>query len=212
MGEKKKYIIDTSTIVSGKLNIWENDYIYPDSVIKEIRSGSLEKILEVADIKTCSPDPEYIKMAGEAALKTGDYHVLSSTDIDVIALAIELNGIIITDDYAIQNVARYCGIEYTEGGIMFVLIIMVFFSMKAQNMVETATLAIFLSTSSGVIGYFRIVHIDFLAAILTGGIALASGYYFSILAHKLDQKHIYRFLGIVFIIVVVSEIIKIVVL
>ena len=32
--------------------------IYPDSVIKEIRSGSLEKILEVADIKTCIPDPE----------------------------------------------------------------------------------------------------------------------------------------------------------
>ncbi len=117
MGKKKKYIIDTSAILSGKLNIWENDYIYPDSVIQEIRSGSLEKILEVADIKTCSPDPEYIKMAGEAALKTGDYHVLSSTDIDVIALAIELNGIIITDDYAIQNVARYCGIEYTEGGI-----------------------------------------------------------------------------------------------
>ena len=34
---------------AGKLNIWENDYIYPDSVIQEIRSGSLEKILEVAE-------------------------------------------------------------------------------------------------------------------------------------------------------------------
>ena len=49
----REIIIDTSAILSGKLNIWENDYIYPDSVIKELRSGSLEKILEVADIKTC---------------------------------------------------------------------------------------------------------------------------------------------------------------
>ena len=33
------------------------------------------------------------------------------------------------------------GVIGTSGGIMFVLIIMVFFSMKAQNMVGTATLA-----------------------------------------------------------------------
>ncbi|EQB68673.1 MAG: hypothetical protein AMDU4_FER2C00302G0002, partial [Ferroplasma sp. Type II] len=104
------------------------------------------------------------------------------------------------------------GIIGTSGGIMFVLIIMVFFSMKAQNMVGTATLGMFLSASSGAVGYFRIGHIDFLVAILIGVIALVSGYYFSIFAHKLDQKYIYRFLGIVFIIVVISEIVKIVVL
>ncbi len=104
------------------------------------------------------------------------------------------------------------GIIGTSGGIMFVLIIMVFFSTKAQNMVGTATLAMFLSASSGAVGYFRIGHIDFLVAILIGVIALVSGYYFSIFAHKLDQKYIYRFLGIVFIIVVISEIVKIVVL
>lgn len=115
--EKKKYIIDTSAILSGKLNISEEDYIYPDSVINEIKKGSLVKILEVADIKISIPGKKYIEKAREAALSTGDYNVLSATDIDVIALAIELNGIIVTDDYAIQNVAKYCGVEYTGGGI-----------------------------------------------------------------------------------------------
>lgn len=115
--EKKKYIIDTSAILSGKLNISEEDYIFPDSVIEEIKKGSLVKILEVADIKISSPEKKYIEKAREAALSTGDYNVLSATDIDVIALAIELNGIIVTDDYAIQNVAKYCGVEYTGGGI-----------------------------------------------------------------------------------------------
>ncbi len=117
MDEKKKYIIDTSAILSGKLNISEENYIYPDSVINEIKKGSLEKILEVADISICSPENEYIEKARVAAISTGDYSVLSATDIDVIALAIELNGVIVTDDYAIQNVAKYCGIEYTGGGI-----------------------------------------------------------------------------------------------
>jgi uncharacterized membrane protein YfcA len=109
-------------------------------------------------------------------------------------------------------VGMLTGIVGTSGGILFVLILMVFFSMKAQNMVGTATLAMFLSASSGAIGYFRIGHIDFIAAISIGIIALISGYYFSIFAHKIDQKYIYRFLGIVFIIVVISEIVKIVVL
>ena len=104
------------------------------------------------------------------------------------------------------------GIIGTSGGIMFILVIMLLFSMKAQNMVGTATLAMFLSAFSGSIGYFRIGHIDFVAALLIGIIALISGYYFSILAHKLDQKFIYRFLGMVFIIVVISEIVKITVL
>jgi uncharacterized membrane protein YfcA len=104
------------------------------------------------------------------------------------------------------------GVIGVSGGILFIFIIMIFFSMKAQNMVGTATLAMFLSALSGSIGYFRIGHIDFLAAILIGIVALISGYYFSILAHKLDQKYIYRFLGAVFIIVVISEIVKIAVL
>ena len=80
------------------------------------KKGSLEKILEVADLKTCSPKKEYIAKAREAALSTGDYNALSATDIDVLALAI-----------------------------------------------------------------------DFLAAILIGVVALVSGYYFSIFAHKIKQ-------------------------
>lgn len=113
----RNYIIDTSAILSGKLNISEKNYIFPYSVVNEIKKGSLEKILEVADINIRNPSTEYVKKAKEAAIKTGDYNVLSSTDIDVIALAMEFKGIIVTDDYAIQNVAGYSGIEYMGSGI-----------------------------------------------------------------------------------------------
>ncbi len=113
----KKYIIDTSAILSGKLNISSSDYIFADSVINEIKKGSLEKILDAADMDVRSPREKYVEIASIAAKKTGDYSVLSKTDIDVLALAMEYNGIIVTDDYAIQNVARQSGIEYTGSGI-----------------------------------------------------------------------------------------------
>jgi UPF0271 protein len=41
----------------------------------------------------------------ETALRTGDAERLSSTDIDVLALALDLSGTILSDDFAIQNVA-----------------------------------------------------------------------------------------------------------
>ena len=117
MDNVKKYIIDTSAILSGRINISTSNYIYPDSVINEIKNGSLEKILDVADINIQNPEKKYVEMAVNAAMKTGDYSVLSKTDIDVLALAIEYDGTIVTDDYAIQNVARQCGIEYSGSGI-----------------------------------------------------------------------------------------------
>ena len=104
------------------------------------------------------------------------------------------------------------GIIGASGGVLFIFIIILLFTMDAQNMVGTATLAMFISASSGAFGYYRIGHIYYVAAILIGIVALVSGYYFSILAHKLDQKYIYRFLGVIFVLVIVSAIFRIVIL
>ena len=46
------------------------------------------------------------------AKETGDYDVLSKTDIDIITLAYECKGTIVTDDFAIQNVALALGLEF----------------------------------------------------------------------------------------------------
>ena len=59
----------------------------------------------------------YINEVINFAKKTGDYYVLSKTDIDVIALALQLNATIISDDYAIQNVARLMNLKYYGAGI-----------------------------------------------------------------------------------------------
>lgn len=48
----------------------------------------------------------------EAAKGTGDSSRLSSTDTEVLALALELGAAVVTDDYSIQNLASVLGVRY----------------------------------------------------------------------------------------------------
>ena len=52
----------------------------------------------------------------EAARKSGDIGRLSPVDITVLALALDVNGTVMTDDYSIQNTARIMGIPYRAVG------------------------------------------------------------------------------------------------
>jgi len=81
----------------------------PPSVISElrdIRSKSRYDTLVVRGLCVREPGPEARKRVGEAANKTGDFPVLSDTDVDILSLALEERCGIMTDDFAVQNVAR----------------------------------------------------------------------------------------------------------
>ncbi|MFW5963799.1 MAG: NOB1 family endonuclease [Natronomonas sp.] len=52
------------------------------------------------------PDPSTIERVERAARETGDAEELSRTDIRLLAAAFELDGTLVTDDYAMQNVAE----------------------------------------------------------------------------------------------------------
>jgi UPF0271 protein len=51
------------------------------------------------------PEGETVERIERAARETGDFAELSRTDIRLIAAAFELDGTLVTDDYAMQNVA-----------------------------------------------------------------------------------------------------------
>ncbi len=53
------------------------------------------------------PDPAAAEAAVAAAEKSGDMRVLSQTDISVIALSLTLQGTVVSDDFAVQNVCRH---------------------------------------------------------------------------------------------------------
>ncbi len=57
------------------------------------------------------PHGETIEEVIRIAKKTGDITVISRTDICLIAAAIELEGVLVTDDYAMQNIATEIGLR-----------------------------------------------------------------------------------------------------
>ena len=105
--------MDTSAIMSRKINLLSENLVFPSRVVDEIRKGRLKAAMDASGdlIRVYSPSRDSIMAVSEAARKTGDYSELSETDIEVLATGYELNAAIITDDYAIQNVASTLGIE-----------------------------------------------------------------------------------------------------
>jgi UPF0271 protein len=57
------------------------------------------------------PDAETVERIERAARETGDFEELSRTDIRLIAAAFELDSRLVTDDYAMQNVAEKLNVD-----------------------------------------------------------------------------------------------------
>ena len=61
--------------------------------------------LEGAGMHIHIPNEETIETIERAARESGDFSELSETDVRLIATAFELDATLVTDDYAMQNVA-----------------------------------------------------------------------------------------------------------
>jgi UPF0271 protein len=91
-------------------------------VREEVSGSSVARIrfktaIESGRLKIQSPEKIFITKAREAAANVGDAFWLSETDLQVLALALQLRmqgrtPLVATDDYSIQNVARHLGIEF----------------------------------------------------------------------------------------------------
>ncbi|RLF47096.1 MAG: DNA-binding protein [Thermoplasmata archaeon] len=114
--EKIKLVLDTSALMSGRIigSIEDCIIFIPPSVTNEIRKGNLsvkiQYLLESGIIEVKSPSLHSLKVVRDAEKKLKDS--LSSTDRDVLALALDIGAIVATDDYSMQNVASELGISY----------------------------------------------------------------------------------------------------
>ena len=78
--------------------------------LKDIRSkGNFERWC-AAWLKVVSPGRPALDRVAAAAAKSRDTGIISATDADLLALALELDAVIYTDDFAIQNVASVLGL------------------------------------------------------------------------------------------------------
>ncbi|HIP84567.1 MAG TPA: ribonuclease VapC, partial [Methanothermococcus okinawensis] len=56
------------------------------------------------------PKEESVEKVRKASVESGDN--LSQSDIEILALAIDLGGVLYTDDYGLQNVARKLSVPF----------------------------------------------------------------------------------------------------
>ena len=68
--------------------------------------GAIEILLSTGRLKILDPTADSMKFITEQARKTGDIQKLSIADMSGIALAFELKSKLITDDFAVSNLAK----------------------------------------------------------------------------------------------------------
>ncbi len=106
------FVLDTSALIAG-LKFPPEEVLIPMSVLNELKLKSSE----ISLYRVVEADKKIVEKVKEASKKTGDYDVLSQTDFEVLALGYQENATIVTDDYAIQNVASYLKIKFISAGI-----------------------------------------------------------------------------------------------
>ncbi|WP_407355272.1 NOB1 family endonuclease [Methanolobus sp. WCC5] len=109
------YIADSAVFIMGS-GIEPHRTITVPSVIDELKSYEASLRFELAresGARVEMPDEHLREEVVSVSARTRDCEELSSTDIDILAKALEYKGssVLLTDDYAVQNVARVMGIE-----------------------------------------------------------------------------------------------------
>ena len=112
-------ILDASAFYAGIPFGSSSECLTTSLVFEEIKHikknhSALETLLETNRLKIRDPDIESTDIAIEASKKTGDFQQLSKQDISVLALCINLKGQIISDDFAISNVAKNLGLKISS--------------------------------------------------------------------------------------------------
>ncbi|MFB6110559.1 MAG: NOB1 family endonuclease [Halodesulfurarchaeum sp.] len=100
------YVLDATAFIEEFDTEEEAVATIPD-VREELTDGAGYRYdaMEGAGMHVHIPDAEAVERVERAAESTGDLDVLSETDLRLLAAASELDGVLVTDDYAMQNVA-----------------------------------------------------------------------------------------------------------
>ncbi|WP_321429995.1 NOB1 family endonuclease [uncultured Methanolobus sp.] len=109
------YIADSAVFIMGS-GIEPYRIITIPSVVNELKSSEAAMRFDLAresGARVEMPEDSFREKVLQVANETKDCEELSPTDIDILAKALEYKGnsVLLTDDYAVQNVAKVLGLE-----------------------------------------------------------------------------------------------------
>ena len=109
-------VLDATAFYAGMPFASNDSFMTTSMVYKEIqhiktKQGALEMLQQTNRLQIRDPMEESIISVTDASIKTGDNSTISKQDITIIALALENKIELITDDFAVTNVARQLKIK-----------------------------------------------------------------------------------------------------
>ncbi|HJM77154.1 MAG: hypothetical protein QGF28_05210 [Candidatus Thalassarchaeaceae archaeon] len=106
-------VLDTAALIAWPLEAMRGGIVLESQKV-ELGRVAPERllVLEAADLKWHSPNDDSMGKAEEMAIGTGDMAGLSSIDLNLLALAMEHEATLFTDDYRLQNICEKGGIPW----------------------------------------------------------------------------------------------------
>ena len=109
-------VLDATAFYAGMPFVSNDSFMTTSAVYEEIqhiktKQGVLEMLQQTNRLQIRDPDKKFTSVVKNTANKTGDSTTLSKQDISIIALALENKIELITDDFAVTNVAKQLKIQ-----------------------------------------------------------------------------------------------------
>jgi UPF0271 protein len=104
-------VLDATAFYAGIPFVSNDSFMTTNMVYDEIqhiktKQGALEILQQTGRLQIRDPTEDSINIIRDAAKRTGDSATISEQDVSIIALALENKIELITDDFAVTNVAK----------------------------------------------------------------------------------------------------------
>lgn len=107
-----RLVLDSSAFFAGASlegALFGGELYTTPSVVSELRDLSSKARFDLLcerGLRVIDPDTESVRRVREVAVAMGEGSSLSTTDSEVLALALQCEAAVLSDDYALQNVGR----------------------------------------------------------------------------------------------------------
>lgn len=121
---EKIHVLDSTAFYAGIPFQGEGKYYTTYQVLDEVRGRGIGAQLIHSRVQVTEPSKESVQKVKAASNKTGDQKSLSEADTSILAVTLDLvkskrddEVVLVTDDFAVRNVAEVIGINLSETSI-----------------------------------------------------------------------------------------------
>lgn len=102
-------VIDTNVLIHGRSSEIEGGITVP-GVVEEVVSDSARRSQQVVDLEVYEPSAQSLEKIRNLSSEINS--PTSKTDEELVALAYEREALLVSDDKAVQNLAKHLGIKF----------------------------------------------------------------------------------------------------